>query len=78
MKKYLTKDFYLSALLMGHGFRLIDSESKQEGVYFILENKDDELLNTLLTDFVNYQATVNLKKFTSAMARLRKELDKHK
>ena len=77
-KIYSTKDFYLSSLLMSYDFKFINSEIKEEGVYFNFENKDDELLNKLLNDFVNYKAMVNMRKFTSALAKLRRELDKYK
>jgi hypothetical protein len=78
MKTYTTKDFYLSSLLMSNGFKLINSEKKIEGVYFIFENFNEELLNKLLDDFINCKAMVNMRKFTSSLSRLRKELDKYK
>jgi hypothetical protein len=78
MNTYSTKDFYLSSLLLSYDFRFINSEKKTEGVYFIFEYDDKDLLDKLLNDFVNYKAMVNMRKFTSALAKLRKELDKHK
>ena len=77
-KIYSTKDFYLSALLLSYDFRFLDSEKKNEGVYFNFYNDNDELLQKLLSDFVNYKAMVHMRKFTSAMSKLRKELDKYK
>ena len=78
MNTYSTKDFYLASLLISYDFKFISSEKKQEGVYFNFENKNEELLKKLINDFVNYQAMVNMRKFTSALTRLRKELDKYK
>jgi len=75
---YSTKDFYLASLLLSSDFKFVDSEKKQEGVYFNFINSNDELLKKLLNDFINYQAMVNMRKFTSALTRLRKELDKYK
>ena len=72
---YSTKDFYLASLLLSSDFKFVDSEKKQEGVYFNFINSNDELLKKLLNDFINYQA---MRKFTSALTRLRKELDKYK
>lgn len=78
MNTYSTKDFYLSSLLMSYDFKFINSEKKQEGVYFVFENNDEELLEKLLNDFINYKAMVNMRKFTASLTKLRKELDKHK
>lgn len=77
-KIYSTKDFYLSALLLSYDFKMLDTEKKTEGVYFNFYNNNDELLQKLLSDFVNYNAMVHMRKFTSAMSRLRKELDRYK
>lgn len=78
MNIYSTKDFYLSSLLVSYDFKLINSEKKQEGVYFNFENKNDELLQKLINDFINCQAMVNMRKFTASLTKLRKELDKYK
>jgi hypothetical protein len=75
---YSTKDFYLASLLLSYDFKYIGSEKKPEGVYFNFDNKDKELLDRLLNDFVNYRAMVNMRKFTASLAKLRKELDKYK
>ena len=77
-KMYSTKDFYLSCLLFTKGFWLIDSTKKTEGVYFNFEVHDEELLQQLLSDFINYKVLVEMHKFTNAMSRLRKELQIHK
>ena len=78
MKDYQTKDFYLGVLLDCSGFRLKDSYKKPEGVYFVFEVLDDEKLQNTITGFINYTATVNMRRFTSAITKLRKEIDKHK
>jgi hypothetical protein len=78
MKTYQTKDFYLTALLMCNGFKLIDSEKQDKAVFFEVEVPDQELLQDLLNDFVNYQAHVNLGKLVKCTAALRRELDKHR
>ena len=78
MKKYETKDFYLGVLLLTEGFRLDHSYKTQEGVYFVFEVLDENKLNNLISNFLNYKATVNMRRFTSAMTRLRKEIDSHK
>jgi len=75
---YKTKDFYLTALFLSYGFKLVDSEKKPEGVYFEVEIHDNNLLRKLINDFVNYTATVNLGKLTRSTTILKKELDKHK
>ena len=75
---YSTKDLYLSSLLMSYDFKLVNSEKKIEGVYFIFENTDEDLLEKLLNDFINYKAMVNMRKFTSSLAKLRRELDKYR
>lgn len=74
---YSTKDFYFSCLLYSKGFKFIGSEKKLEGVYFKFLVHNKELLNKLQYDFINYQATTNIRRFTLAMAKLRKELDKY-
>jgi len=78
MKEYETKDFYLGVLLLTEGFRLDHSYKTEEGVYFVFEILDEHKLNSLISDFLNYKATVNMRRFTSAMTRLRKEIDSHK
>jgi len=78
MNKYETKDFYLGSLLIESGFRLVSSYKTQEGVYFVFEILDDNKLQKLISDFLNYKSTVNMRRFTSAMTRLRKEIDSHK
>lgn len=78
MKNYETKDFYLSVLLLTEGFRLDHSYKTQEGIYFVFEVLDEIKLQKLISDFLNYKATVNMRRFTSAMTRLRKEIDSHK
>jgi hypothetical protein len=77
-KIYSTKDFYLSALLLSYDYKMLDSQKKNEGVYFNFYNHDNDLLQKLLSDFVNYSAMVHMRKFTSAMSKLRKELDKYR
>lgn len=78
MENYKTKDFYLAALFVCNGFKLVGSNKQREGVYFEFESKDDKLLQETISDFVNCKAMVNLKKFTSAIVTIRKELDKHR
>ena len=78
MKEYETKDFYLGVLLITEGFRLDHSYKTTEGVYFVFENLDDVKLQKTISDFLNFRATVNMRRFTSAMTRLRKEIDSHK
>jgi hypothetical protein len=78
MKEYETKDFYLGVLLLTEGFRLDHSIKRSEGVYFVFEILDDSKLRDTINDFLNYKATVNMRRFTSAITRLRKEIDKHK
>lgn len=78
MKQYETKDFYLGVLLLTEGFRLDHSYKTQEGVYFVFEVLDANKLNNIISDFLNFRATVNMRRFTSSMTRLRKEIDSHK
>ena len=78
MKTYKTKDFYLSALLMCNGFKMIGSEKQERAVFFEFENDNEELLSNLLNDFVNYEAHVNLGKLVKSTSILRRELDKYK
>lgn len=78
MKEYSTKDFYLGVLLLTEGFRLDHSYKTQEGVYFVFEVLDTNKLNDLIHDFLNFKATVNMRRFTSSMTRLRREIDSHK
>jgi hypothetical protein len=63
---------------MTNGFKLIDSEKKENGVHFIVENKDEEQLRKLVDQFVNFEAFINMGKMVKCMTQLRKELDKHK
>jgi hypothetical protein len=78
MKQYKTKDFYLAALLMCKGFKLVGSEKQTNAVYFEVEHDNDEKLQKLINDFVNFEAYVNLGKLVKMQALLRRELDKHK
>lgn len=78
MKTYTTKDFYLCVLLMANDFNLVGSEKKPNGVHFIIENKDEELLRKLVDQFINFDACVNMGKMVKCTAALRKELDKYK
>ena len=78
METYFTKDLYLCALFMCNGFKLVGSKKEPEGVYFEVEVYDKDLLKKLITQFVNYTATVNLGKLTRSVSRLRRELDKYK
>lgn len=75
---YETKDFYFSATLLSYGMKLLGSREENRVVYFQIDNSNEELFAKLVTDFINYEATVNLGKFTKSMAVLRKELDKYK
>ena len=77
--EYKTKDFYLSALLLSKGFKMIGSEKKTERtVFFIFEYEDYSDLNDILTDFINMTATVNVKKFVFSLNTIRAELSKHR
>jgi hypothetical protein len=78
MKTYETKDFYLSVLLVTEGFNLIDSYKTPQGVYFTFEVLDSDKLDKLIHNFLNYTAMVNMRRFTSAIVRVRKEIEKHK
>lgn len=78
MKEYETKDFYLGVLLLTEGFRLDRSYKTQEGVYFVFEVLDEKKLQSLISDFLNYKANVNMRRFTASMTHLRKEIDSHK
>lgn len=78
MKTYETKDFYLGVLLVTEGFRLDHSYKTKQGVYFVFEVIDDMKLQKTIDDFLNYTATVNMRRFTSSIVRLRKELDSYK
>lgn len=71
-------DFYFTCLLMCKGFKLVGSENSDEGVWFIIEKKNDDLYDKLKSDFDKKEAVVNMSKFVKNTARLRKELDKHK
>lgn len=76
MSIYKTKDFYLACLIMSNGYTLVGSESEGRTVWFSFE--EDDKLQDLINDFVNYNAIANVRMFTKSMARLRKELDKYK
>ena len=79
MKVYKTKDFYLSALLYVNDFKLIDSEFDGiNTVYFIFENDNEDKLGSLLTEFINKTANVNLKKYVYATSVIRSELNKYR
>lgn len=78
LKTYTTKDFYLCVLLMTKGFKLLGSEKRENGVHFIVENKNDEQLRFLIDKFLNFEAHVHMGKMIKCMAQLRNELDKHK
>lgn len=78
MNTYKTKDFYLAALLMCKGFRLIGSKKETNAVYFHIEYDNEEKLQNIINQFVNFEAYVNLGKLVKIQALLRRELDKHK
>jgi hypothetical protein len=78
LKTYTTKDFYLCVLLMTKGFKLLGSEKRVNGVHFIVENKNEELLQSLVQKFINFEAYAHMGKMVKCMAQLRNELDKHK
>jgi hypothetical protein len=78
MKNYKTKDFYLAALLMSKGFKLIGSEKQTHAVFFEIEYDNEEKLQKLINDFVNFEAYVNLGKLVKMQALLRRELDKYR
>lgn len=71
-------DFYFTCLLMCKGFKLVGSENSEEGVWFIIEKKNEELYEKLKKDYEGFDAVVNMSKFVKNTARLRKELDKYK
>lgn len=73
---YKTKDFYLACLIMSNGYKFINSECEYKTVWFEFETDDN--LQILVDKFINYDAMVNVRMFTKSMARLRKELDKHR
>ena len=76
MSTYKTKDFYLACSIMSNGYTFVGSESEGRTVWFSFES--DDKLQDLTNDFINYNAMVNVRQFTKSMARLRRELDKHK
>lgn len=78
MKTYNTKDFYLAALLMCKGFKLIGSHKESNGVHFHIEYENNEKLQEIINQFVNYEAYVNLGKLVKIQAILRRELDKYR
>lgn len=73
---YKTKDFYLACLIMSKGYKFIGSENEDRTVWFTFV--EDDKMQGLINDFVNYNAMVNVRMFTKAMVRLRKELDKYR
>lgn len=78
MKKYETKDFYLAALFMCKGFKMTGSHKEERAVYFHIEYDNEEKLNGIVNQFVNYEAYVNLGKLVKMQALLRRELDKYR
>jgi len=68
---YKTKDFYLSCALKSKGFEVVGTEKHDKTVHFIFKNHDDALLKKILTEFINMELDVNLKKYTFAMKDLR-------
>jgi len=78
MNEYKTKDFYLASLLNTVGFRLCNSYKMPEGVYFVFEILDENKLQNTISEFLNFTATINMRRFTSSMIKLRKEISKHK
>lgn len=78
MKTYKTKDFYLAALFMCKGYKMIGSHKETHAVYFHIEYRDDTRLQTIINDFVNHEAYVNLGKLVKMQSLLRRELDKYK
>lgn len=78
MKTYKTKDFYLTALFMCKGLKLVGSEKCDHSVFFEVEYDDEENLHILINQFINFEAVVNMQKFKRVQARLRTELDKYK
>jgi hypothetical protein len=78
MKTYKTKDFYLAALLMCKGFKLTGSSKEPNAVYFHFNYDNDEKLQAIVNQFINYEAYVNLGKLVKIQALLRRELDKYK
>lgn len=78
MKTYQTKDFYLAALFMCKGFRLEGSHKEPNAVYFHIAYDNEEKLQQVINQFVNYEAYVNLGKLVKVQALLRRELDKYK
>jgi hypothetical protein len=78
MNAYKTKDFYLAALLMCKGFKLTGSNKEPNAVYFHFEYDNEEKLQGVINQFINYEAYVNLGKLVKIQALLRRELDKHR
>ncbi|MFI2856767.1 DUF5659 domain-containing protein [Paenibacillus sp. JSM ZJ436] len=78
MKTYVTKDFYLSVLLMSNGFELVGSEKKKNGVHFHIQYDNSELLRELIDQFINMEAVINMSLMVKNTAQLRRELDKYK
>ncbi len=78
MKTYKTKDFYLTALFMCKVFKMIGSNKEPNAVYFHVEYEDEDKLQKVVNDFVNYEAYVNLGKLVKVQSLLRRELDKYR
>lgn len=78
MKTYKTKDFYLSALFICKGFKMVDSSKEPNAVYFHFEYEDEVKLQQTINDFVNHEAYVNLGKLVKVQSLLRRELDKYR
>ena len=76
MKMYETKDFYLACLILSNEYKLINSRREGGSVWF--EFASDDKLQGIVDEFINFNATANVRLFTRSMARLRRELDKHR
>jgi hypothetical protein len=78
MKTYKTKDFYLAALFMCKGMKMIGSHKEPNAVYFHIAYTDESRLQEIINDFINHEAVVNLGKLVKMQSLLRRELDKHR
>lgn len=74
---FKTKDFYFACALKSEGFKLLGTEKQDSVVYFNFLIHDKLKLDDLLKEFLNMTLTVNMKKFTWAMADLRKYFNKN-
>lgn len=74
---FKTKDFYFACALKSEDFKLLDTEKQDNIVYFNFLIHDKLKLDNLLKEFLNMTLTVNIKKFTWAMADLRKYFNKN-